>query len=424
MQYLKKLFNSSIAKNLSILVSGTALAQLVVIGFQVVLRRLYSPEDFGAFAVYMSVVGIVLTIASLRYEQTIVLPKSNKDGFALMRLSIAIAVVIVLAFALFLFFASSLFLEFIGLSPKYRSWLIFLPITILLFSIYQAFNYFLIRIKNFKLVGLNKVIRRLFEGFSQTTVGLTFSNFGLIIGDIIGNSVIIIYSIFKLRKNFSFFGGEESSGFKEVAIKYKSFPIKSALPSLMNAISRLIPIIMVSKFFSSEITGYFDLARVVLIIPLSLISVSLNQIIVQRFSELRNNGLSIKRDAINIFIILLVISVLFVIVIKLFGVTLFTTIFGSQWESSGVFAEILVYAFAIKFLISPFNSSFIAFEKIGLFSVWQTLYFLLIISLFFIPFNNIVSFLQFYMLFEVIAFTIAGVLNFSILFKYESSCQK
>lgn len=420
MKHLNRLINSQIFKSLSILVSGTAIAQLIIIGFQVILRRLYTPEIFGAFAVYMSVVSIVVSIASLRYEQTIVLPKQNKDGFALMRLSVIVSVIIISIFSTFLFITSNLFLNWIGLSSEYASWLVFLPISILLFSIYQSINYFLIRIKNFKLVGSNKVIRRVFEGLSQSTLGITFSNFGLVLGDIIGNTVIILYSIFKLRKDYSFFENNGFDDIKEMAVKYKSFPIKNSIPSLMNTLSGVLPIILVSKFFSSEITGFFDLARVVLVIPLSLISVSLNQVLLQHFSELRNKGLSIKRDAINIFLFLLVASAIFIIVIKLFGVSLFALVFGDQWGSSGVYAEILVYAFALKFLISPFNSSFIAFERIGIFSLWQTFYFLLIIGLFFIPFNGITSFLQAYMIIEVVAFLVAGILNFSTLYRYET----
>ena len=421
MYIFHKIINSSIAKNLSVLVSGTVLAQLVIIVFQVVLRRLYTPEVFGAFAVYMSIVSIVVSIASLRYEQTVVLPKDNRDGAILLHLSVAVSVIVITVFSLLLFLFSNQFLVLVGLPLKYAKWLTLLPFSVLLFSINQSFNYFFIRLKKFELIGVNKVIRRTAEGITQTSIGYYLQNLGLVIGDILGNITIIVYSIFRLRKLDSVLKLVSVKDMKRLAVKYKSFPIKNSLPSLMNTLSGILPVILVSKFFTSDVTGYFDLARVVLIIPLSLVSSSLSQVLLQRLIELRNTSSSIIKDTLGVFLLLLIVSLLFIVVIKFWGVYLFVNIFGEQWISSGSFANILVYAFAIKFLVSPFNSIFIAFEKIGIFSIWQTLYFLSIISLFFITFDNISVFLQTYMIIEVVLYAIVALLNFRILYKYNQS---
>jgi O-antigen/teichoic acid export membrane protein len=412
--------NNSIIKNLSILVSGTAIAQLVIIGFQIVLRRIFTPDIFGAFSVYMSVVSIMVAVASLRYEQSIVIPKDNRDGYVLTQVSVLISVIIVLLFSVFLFIANDLFLKWIGLTLEYRQWLVFLPISILVFSVYQSISYFLIRLKRFRLVSTNKIIRRLSEGTFQSGIGVYFSSIGLVLGDILGNVVIIIHSIIRLRGEYLTIKLNRNR-VKELMLRYKSFPIKSTLPSLANTLSSMLPIILVSRFFSSETTGYFDLARVVLVMPLSLISASLSQVLLQRFSEMRNNGSAVKKEMLGIFMLLFIVSVLFVVVIKFFGVYLFSFVFGEQWGNSGHFAEILVYAFAIKFIISPFNSSFIAFEKIGIFSIWQMLYFSLIVSLFFIHFNSIYTFLYTYMIVEIVAYVIVAILNLSILYKYDSN---
>ena len=98
MNIRNKLKNHPIIRNFVFLVSGTVIAQIILIGFQLVLRRLYSPEEFGAFAVYMSIVGILSTISSLRYDQTIILPKDDSDGFHLLALSVSLAFVMSLLF--------------------------------------------------------------------------------------------------------------------------------------------------------------------------------------------------------------------------------------------------------------------------------------------------------------------------------------
>jgi len=159
----------------------------------------------------------------------------------------------------------------------------------------------------------------------------------------------------------------------------------------------------------------------VLIIPLSLITASLSQVIFQRFSEKRNQKQSIKKEAWGIFISLIILALFFAIIIQFFGVYLFQFVFGIQWGSSGAYASILVWAFALKFVISPFNILFTAFEKIGILSIWQTFYFILIILLNYIPFVSIEHFLWTYVIIELISYSIAGLLNIGLIVKYERS---
>lgn len=419
---LLNIIQSAIFKNLSFLVSGTVIAQLIIVAFQLFLRRVFTPDDFGAFAVYMSVVGIIVSIGSFRYEQTILLPKLDADGWQLTRLSILISVFVALVFAACVFPFRYAFAQLIGLSDKYIVWLFFLPLTILFFNISLALNYYLMRINMFKTSGENKVLRRGSEGGLQIILGFLRKPVGLVFGDLLGQAVVIIRTFVKIKKQE--LDKEQITPIKQLAIRYKEFPISNGLPSLLNAISRLLPVILISRFFSTEITGYFDLARVILIIPLSLVTVSLNQVLVKQFAEKRNRNLSVKKEAFGVFNMLLLGAIVFALVIKLFSTQIFSFVFGQEWFSSGVYAEVLIWAFALKFIVSPFNACFTAFEKIRIGSLWQVFYFVSILILFFIPYSNIIHFLKIYMLIEVIAFAIAGIINFSILRQYELSLTK
>lgn len=415
----KILKTSSIAKNLSILVSGTVIAQLITIGFQLLLSRLYTPSDFGAFAVYMSVVGIGITISSLRYEQAIVLPKNDEDGANLSLLSIIISFILVLMFSVVVFSFKDLFAELIGLNEAYLSWLYLLPISIFLFSVYQSLNYYLIRREKYLLSGNNKWVRRIAEGTVQSTLGYSGKGFGLILGDIVAHLLIIARTIMKLHLKLFAKDNKKGKTIIQLMIRYKEFPIKNTIPSLLNALSRLLPVIIVSRIFAADITGFFHYSRLILLIPLSLVTVSLNQVLLQQFSKKRNNKESIKNEVFGILKVLLPVSILLVTIFYYFGVDIFAFVLGDTWEQSGEYAEILVWAIALKFLISPFNASFIAFEKISISSMWQFFYFLLISSLFIVDFSQIEEFLRYYVFIEIVAFLGAGALNFFILHQYE-----
>ena len=99
---LKKHFlNAEITKNSFTLVSSTIVAQAIPLLLHPVLRRIYSPETFGAFAVYLNILSILVVITTFRYETAIVLPKSD----------IASANVLSLTFILNFLFCSFLLLQ-------------------------------------------------------------------------------------------------------------------------------------------------------------------------------------------------------------------------------------------------------------------------------------------------------------------------
>ncbi|MBQ2542370.1 MAG: oligosaccharide flippase family protein, partial [Bacteroidales bacterium] len=91
---IRKLLNNRILKNVTLLVSGTAIAQIILMLFQLVLRRLYSPEVFGAFSVYMSIVGILVILSTMRYELAVVLPKEDRKASGLVAGGILISLAI------------------------------------------------------------------------------------------------------------------------------------------------------------------------------------------------------------------------------------------------------------------------------------------------------------------------------------------
>ena len=56
---------SSFIRNVSILVSGTIIAQVFAVLASPILSRLYSPEQFGEYAIFITIVGLLSTISSL-----------------------------------------------------------------------------------------------------------------------------------------------------------------------------------------------------------------------------------------------------------------------------------------------------------------------------------------------------------------------
>jgi len=414
-----RLIKSDILRNSVILISGTAFAQLIPILLQPLLRRSFTPDTFGAYSVYMSLLGILIVISSLRYELAIIIPEKDNEAMAVFFLSVILNFVFnLILFIVILIFKTQL-LSILNLQQKFYIYLLLLPAGIFLFGFYQSINYWLIRKKGFMAISINKFVRRGAEGAAQITFVFTRVANGLIFGDLSGHIANITSGLvqgIKTGLSIKLFSPRRTI---YVLKRYSHYPKYNFLPAFMEACSFLLPVIMINKFFSSESTGYFDLCKLLLSVPLALIATSLSNVLLQRISEKDRLNLSIKGDLLNVLKIISLIVFAEIAVILLFGDELFRLFFGPNWEISGRISRILVWSFAFNFLTSSFSSIFISLKKIKLLSIWQIFYFAAIIMLVFFNHLSFESFLKVYVTIEVICSSIVSMLLLFVVSSYE-----
>lgn len=411
---------SDLIRNISILVSGTTIAQLIPILLQPLLRRYFSPEEFGAYAVYLSLIGILIVIASMKYELAIILPEKDKTAVNIL----ALAVLINLAFSSILMLIIVLFRRpvsnLINLPTQYSIYLYFVPFGVFLYSMYQSINYWLIRKKLFFNISLNKFIRRGSEGSSQVMLMFSKVSAGLVIGDVIGHFVNCISGITQALRNDVNLMHVGIIKLKYVFMKYFEYPKYNVIPSFMSACSYLLPVIFINKYFSSEYTGYFDLSKLMLSIPLALIATSISNVLLQRVSEKYRNRESFIKELLPVISIVAVIGIAEIFVITFFAVDLFELFFGDLWGFSGRISKILVWSYAFSFLVASFSSIFISMNKIKLLSVWQLFYFVSILSLIFFKNYSFIDFLKVYVFIEIICCLIITIFMVTMVAGYEN----
>ena len=102
-QLQRWLNKSEFIKNSMTLITGTVIAQLVPILLQPILRRLYEPSDFGTLALYSTLLSVFVSLATLKYESTVMLPRKDDDAANLVFGSVLISFTFsILLFVLFL----------------------------------------------------------------------------------------------------------------------------------------------------------------------------------------------------------------------------------------------------------------------------------------------------------------------------------
>ncbi len=422
---LKKIFGSNdIFPNILTLIFGTFLAQLIPILLQSVLRRIYTPEDFGAIAVYISITSIFVIFSTLRYEMAINHPKKGADAVNLVFISILFSFIFNIIFFVILLFFNDSIVSLMNIPERHSYILYFSPLSIFLFSTYQAINYYLVRQKVFGGISKNKITRRAAEGITQTGFGLLKNPSGLLIGDIIGHLAHNIsgwYQAFKHGFSMRLFSFKRQ---RQLMLTYKDFPLINLIPTFINAICLNIVVLFISVFYSSEIVGYFDLTRLVLAVPALMLTMSISQVLLQNISQKSKEGLSIKSDIKKLIMGLAAIGVLMIIIILLIAPWAFELYAGDDYRISGVFSQILVPAAALKIIVSPLSIIFIALNKIKTLSIWQISNFLLLCALYFFRDLDIMEFLIVYVIIDVISYAALFILIANMIKKYEISLNK
>lgn len=419
----KSILQTELIRNTSLLVTGTFLAQLIALLLQPLLRRIYPVGSFGMFSVYTSLIGMVSVISTLRYDDAIVLPEKDSESVNLLALSQLFNTCIVLVLLILIFVFNEKILTFINLPNLSYHILFLVPVGALLLNFSQGLNYWLIRKKKFGKVTTSKLVRRSSEAASQFSFAIIKKPAGLIFSDIAGQLVNIIFLVYQSTKNGFKTNLISSKKIGLVMKKYSEFPKFNLIPAFMSTYSFAVPTILINKFYSIENVSYFDASKTVLSIPLAFIAISVSNVLLQKTSELFNQKKSFISEIKPVLLIILAMMIAEVILITFFGPFLFSLFFGEKYYFSGEISRILVWSFTLNFLISSFSCLFYSMRRIKLYSVWQTIYFLGIMSLIFFKKLDFIGFIKVYVLIEVICYILLVSILLNLVSGYEKKIQ-
>lgn len=347
---------SEFGRNVLTLMIGTVIAQAIPIAISPILTRLYSPDDFGLFALYMGLASILTVIVTGRYEQAIMLPVEEEDATNLVVLSLTITVIISLVVLLLIFLTSSRIASVLE-KPEIEAWLFLLPITIFLSGVYQILNYWSNRKKQYKTLAKNRIYQSTSMSVAHIGGGLlSGSGIFLIVGDLIGKLI----SAFMLARGMF---GKDSLIFADISKKrqislakrYKKFPIFDTGAALANVSSYQIQSILFPIFYGLSSAGFYFLVLRVLQAPLSLISTSLADVYKQKLTDPKTTDDDLKRYYNKMFFFLFSIGLLPFILFMFTGKELFVFVFGKEWQVAGEYAVILAPMFFIRFIASPLS---------------------------------------------------------------------
>ncbi len=354
---------SASTKNILTLMSGTVIAQAIPIAITPILSRIYSEEDFGLLAIYVSIVTVISVIATGRYEMAILLPKKDEDAINVAALSMAI----VTGFSVLSLFIVILFntsLSYLFKNPEISIWLYWIPLSIFFLGLFNVLTYFNNRLKTYKDIASATIYKSLVLAFVQVVVGfLKAGAVGLISGNIISSftaNTRLLKNIIKnkvLRKQISFLK------MKEMAIRFQNFPKYSMWAILANSLSVNLINILITPLYNAATLGFYYMVQRVLGLPVALVGSSISQVFLQEASEEKQKTGKANIAFFSTLKKLLLVGVPTFLLLFFTIEFIFVFFLGDNWAMGGVYARLLIPFFFTKFISSPMSVMLIVFEK-------------------------------------------------------------
>ena len=402
---VNKIKSSDFIRNIITLMAGTTFAQIISLLFLPLLTRLYTPEEFGYLAIYMSTAKILSTISTGRYELAVMLPKDDKGALNLMFLSMGLVIITALVtFIVLLFFKNDL-LTLINVKEN-RNLFFFLPLSILFLGFYQNIYYWTARLKNFKNIARSRLIQSSSTSLINAGGGISgFGAMGLIFGSISGqflSTASLFRSLFKDKRTP--LKAIDWPLMKKEAAENKNFPFFSLPMGFLNSISGNIIVYVLTIFFTQQLVGFYSNAFRVINYPLNFISSSFTSVFYQKINETANK---IKIYTISYFANLAAAAII-LLPIFFWGDIIFAFVLGSEWKTAGTLAGIIAPLAIASFAMRSVSDVFSATKKNQVLLIWQILYLLFALTVIYIFRNAAIEILLTY-------FTLIGSVMYFIL---------
>jgi len=353
-------------RNILTLMFGVFLSQVILFCGSLVITRIFSPEDFGIIAFYISIVNVLVVVSTLSYENSIVIPKKDSDSYDIMKITKKIVIYFAITILVIIILFNQEILNLIS-KPEFEYFLIFLPFIVTLNAFFFIYRSWLVRGKKFKRIAKGTLIKSIVLTLLLILGGLIFKDvLVLLFANIIAQLVETLYLHYAISKR----NYDKNNAINQLKI-YSNFPKFSFPATLINTYSNQNPILLLSYFFGDAVVGQFSLTQRVLAIPIKFISGSTLEVYKQKASESYNKNGNCYDICLSTFKHLFIIGLIPTVLMFFLAPYLFTQLFGDVWVEAGLYAKYMLPMFCLQFSISPLSYTLYIAGKQNLDLYWQ-----------------------------------------------------
>jgi lipopolysaccharide exporter len=345
-------------RSIGMLSAGSILSQSIIFITTLCIAQLYKPEEFGSYAIIISIANLISPFLTLSKEIFIVPIESNQKAFNLLReiyrtfcINLSILIVITCIFLSqknrFEIFQNITHLE-----------VIFSIVLAILFALHLIFQQIFLRSKSFKVIAIRGPIQSFGVGIFQVILGSyrALSN-GLVVGEVVGRLTSIGINLRYFRRIILNWKYEVHTVSERETEKNHNFA--NFISILLDLLCISLALISASLFYGEYYSGQISMSLRIAAIPTILIGAAFSQyILAHGSSRHRELGRMTSATYRSILVKLIPISLIFSLFLFITGEWLVTPLLGESWELSGDILKMLAPLFFVGFVWAPISSLF------------------------------------------------------------------
>ncbi len=359
------------------MLTGTVVAQAIALGAMPFMSRLYSPEDFGRYQVYLAVLNVLLVFAAFRYEVGLLTAKTTASFCHLIALVLRVSLLTSGLSALVIWFG---FDFFDGRLEGVTSVLLLLAPAMFVGGIYQALIMVPVRERDYKLSAKAKVGQSI--GFVGSSLGFAFGPFsaiGMVVADMVGRffgSLIVVSNNRPLMAKLA--SSPPRGALHDVAVEHREYPLLTFPGALLSALAGLSPTIAFAQLFDHAVIGQYALVERCILVPIGIVAVAVGQVFTGDFaSTIRDHPENAYESLKRVLRVLIYIG----LPGSIFGYFALPWavpfVFGDQWQLAGQLAALAMPLALSTFIAAPVHMTLLLLHRAGLQISWEAGRFLL-----------------------------------------------
>lgn len=348
-------------RNLFTLISGSLLAQIIVVLSSPFMTRLFNVDDIGIYTLFISFASTFTSVMNIRFDMGIV-SVDDSEVKPLIKGSIMIGIATTILTTI-IYIVYSFFL-----APDLSRHMILVPlffVLMLAYSLNNVFTSYNNRMEEYSTISAVYVIRNVIQNCFPLVVCCLFSSsYLLLVGFyVIGQLAGLSYQGRKIiadRAEINAIPLERVFNTLKHQYRYALF---SAPASIANSFSYSSITMALEAFFSASVIGYYSVSTRVLGLPITLFAGNLSKVFFQEAAdEYRVNG-GYQRTLKKVSVALVPLSVIAFICMWFFAKPACVLFFGSEWSIAGDYIRILSPMFALRLLCTSLMPGLLVANK-------------------------------------------------------------
>lgn len=334
--------------------TGSAIGLAAVALSLPLLTRLFDTRDFGTYAVYTSVLSILLVLSAMKYELAIPLPEADSDAEHLVSLSLILVVCWTVIVGVACILAASSIASWSGASRLVAATV--LPVALFSAGSFTVLSHRAIRTGAFSTVGRSVVTQRVGQVLAQAASGgLGRTAAGLCTGDAFGRAAAVTYLAARSRKTAGGWGISFSrSGIQAVAHRYRRFPQYTVWGSLANVAANQLPFILLALFYGQEVTGTFAVAAAITSIPSVVIAAPMGHAYLREGAlAWRESPRRLRSLYLTTLRRVMILGIVPAAILVISAPAILPVVLGDQWHETAQYVQVLAVGFYGAFVTQP-----------------------------------------------------------------------